>query len=520
MKSAQLNSLRGRTWELGTLELGSGSQSKVHQMFARAALPGLTSSTHLQNSAYKQTVTIAMDPLSMISAAISVAVSIDKLVTTLKRNVRECGDVGSRVRRLVPILNDLHESFSTCPDSKVRAPIAFLDALINILGEAEELVASCADVSSTASTITKARRTFAKAWNADDTAQAFVSVNQKIDSVLQELTLLQTTQLLVRMKTTDGDRVGERFRKDPPQQSPDDENSILGRGSFAVTFRMVNSKDGRVYAVKRVNTVYAAESGVTRLALARECEILQRLTHPHIARYFLDYDSHDDQYFNIVMELVEGGTLAKKVMCTPAPTEVVIVEWARQMASAMSYMHGEGVLHRDLKPDNVMLTSSSKIKFIDFGLASAFTSEACQHTQVGAPTYSSYEKLCASGYDGRDDVWAVGCILLELVIRARYALLCTLSATSGGYLPHHVLPLQATERNLSSRRSSSNRDPRRAARPSRRRLSHVRRRGPAPPAATTAGKALYFFPACSLAGPAARLACHNSSYAVVQTHCE
>jgi predicted Ser/Thr protein kinase len=425
MKSAHLNSLCGRTWELGTLELGSGSQAQVHPVIARAARP---SSPHVPHSASTPPVTIAMDPLSMISAAISVAVSIDKLVTTLKRNVRECRDVGGRVRRLVPILNDLRESFSKCPDSNVPAPTAFLDALINILGEAKELVASCAD-GSTASTVAKARKAFDKAWSADDIAQDFASVNQKIDSVLQELTLLQTTQLLVRMKSADGDLVGERFRKDPPPQGPDDENSILGRGSFAVTFRMVNSKDGRVYAVKRVNTIHAAESGVTRPALAKECEILQRLTHPHIARYFLDYDSHDDQYFNIVMELVEGGTLAKKVMCTPAPTEVEVVEWARQMASAMSYMHGEGVLHRDLKPDNVMLTSSSKIKFIDFGLASAFTSKACQHTQVGATTYASYEKLCGSGYDGRDDVWAVGCILLELVIRARYALLCTLSAT-------------------------------------------------------------------------------------------
>jgi serine/threonine protein kinase len=88
------------------------------------------------------------------------------------------------------------------------------------------------------------------------------------------------------------------------------------------------------------------------------------------------------------------------------------------MALALSYMHGENVLHRDLNPDNVMLTARSKVKIIGFGHACC-VSEYAEST-VGARTHASFQKLTGLKYDGRDDVWALGCILLELLLRTRY----------------------------------------------------------------------------------------------------
>jgi hypothetical protein len=363
-----------------------------------------------------------MDPLSMISTAVSLASAIDKLVTTAKRNTVECQQLGRRVGRLVPVIQDLKGSVTT-PSSDLSAPAsAPLHELVDVLEEANGFLLSFVGEKKQGSIFTKAFRIASKAWSADEAANTFATLNRRIDSVLNELILLQTNRtaaLLIHMKVADGDRVEERFHEDPPLDGHYDKRSVLGKGMFAITHRMINNKDGRKYAVKRVDVEDATKNGVTRATLANECAILERLTHAHIARYFLSFNSHRNLHFNIVMELIEGGTLAEKVTCIPAPTELEIVEWTRQMASALSYMHGEGVLHRDLKPHNVMLTLKSKIKIIDLGLASVATSAAYMQTKVGTSTYSSFEKLTGLPYDGRDDVWAVGCILLELLTRAR-----------------------------------------------------------------------------------------------------
>jgi hypothetical protein len=362
-----------------------------------------------------------MDPLSTIGTAIHLVSAIGKLVTTVKRNVVESQQLGRRVERLAPVIQGLQGSVTTDPNLGLSSS-APLRELVSVLEEAHEFLQCFVGEKKQTGVFTKALRFAGKTWSADDAATTFVTINRRIDSVLNELIFLETNRtasLLLQMKAADGDLVEEGFCEDPPIESFHDDRSVLGKGMFAVTHRMINANDGRKYAVKRVDVVYATKNGVTRATLAIECAILERLTHPYIARYFLNFHSHKDRYFNIVMELIEGGTLAEKVTCIPAPSEAEIVEWMRQMASALRYMHGEGVLHRDLKPDNVMLTLTSKIKIIDLGLASVATSAAYMQTKVGTLTYSSFEKLTGLPYDGRDDVWAVGCILLEMLTRAR-----------------------------------------------------------------------------------------------------
>lgn len=79
-------------------------------------------------------------------------------------------------------------------------------------------------------------------------------------------------------------------------------------------------------------------------------------------------------------------------------------------------MHEERILHRDLKPENILLTSSSKVKIVDLGFACVAASIAANVTKVGTLLYASYEKSQGFVYDGRDDMWAVGCVLLELLL--------------------------------------------------------------------------------------------------------
>jgi serine/threonine protein kinase len=106
------------------------------------------------------------------------------------------------------------------------------------------------------------------------------------------------------------------------------------------------------------------------------------------------------------MELFEEGTLADKVTCVMVPSELEILE--------LSYMHVQGVLHRNLKPENLMLTRTGEVKLAGFELPCIRTIPAAEYT-----VYTSFERTMGLPYDDRDDVWAVGCILLELLCRDR-----------------------------------------------------------------------------------------------------
>jgi hypothetical protein len=204
-------------------------------------------------------------------------------------------------------------------------------------------------------------------------------------------------------------------------------NTCLGGGAFGSTYRMEYTPLGCLFAVKRIDlTRPIPQQYLSSDALQRECAILESLRHHNIARSVNSYNSDPGRgkyrFFNVVMELIEGGTLAAKVTSGPdAPSEPEVVEWARQTASALSYMHSNHIYHRDLTPNNVMLTSSSTIKIIDLGLACQNDSFASlKVTLVGSPPYGSYEKTTGAPYDGRDDVWAMGLMFLELLKGERY----------------------------------------------------------------------------------------------------
>jgi hypothetical protein len=194
--------------------------------------------------------------------------------------------------------------------------------------------------------------------------------------------------------------------------------SMIGNGSFGYTHRMTCAIDGGLYAVKRVDLKRLTMMGVSTGRLEDEYATLLSLSHPHIARYFPNLYSGGGETFNMVSELIEGMSLAEKVGAAPASTEVEITEWARQMASALSYMHKHGLLHRDLRLDNVLLSDRSRVKICDVKPACAMAFSAA-FGRAGQDVYSSYEKLYGEPYDGRDDIYAAGIILLALLLRTR-----------------------------------------------------------------------------------------------------
>jgi len=196
--------------------------------------------------------------------------------------------------------------------------------------------------------------------------------------------------------------------------------SRLGEGQFGKTYRMQSKFDEQTYAVKMINVKKAEKNGVPITSIKREVQMLLRLGHPSIIRYFTCYMYKNSKYFCIVMELLDGGTLADTVSANYRARTKIDPEkcalWALQMSEALAHIHGKKMLHRDLKPHNVLLSADlSEAKITDFGLACVVSSAAAS-SRAGTLNYASPEKAGAKGYNSKDDVWALGCIIVELVL--------------------------------------------------------------------------------------------------------
>jgi serine/threonine protein kinase len=193
----------------------------------------------------------------------------------------------------------------------------------------------------------------------------------------------------------------------------------LGNGGCMTVYRMKNT-EGKFFAVKTVE-----ESEETRVHVEREAFTLERMKHRHVIRYYRIHENDDEGEVGIVMEWAQGGSLADLIKARKKRSQKVgtseLLEINIQMATALDYVHGEGVLHRDVKADNVLLANADGgkvcIKLADFGVAAVLTHTPLTKSQTagkGTERYYSPEKARSKAYGSKADMWAVGCIIIEL----------------------------------------------------------------------------------------------------------
>jgi serine/threonine-protein kinase len=144
--------------------------------------------------------------------------------------------------------------------------------------------------------------------------------------------------------------------------------SHLGTGGMGEVYQAVDTKLGRSVAIKFLPATFSSDP--ERLArFRREAQVLASLNHPNIAHIYGIEESGEKRC--IVMELIEGETLQARIKNGPVPVAEALAI-ATQIAEALAAAHEKGVVHRDLKPGNVMLTSDGRVKVLDFGLAKAY----------------------------------------------------------------------------------------------------------------------------------------------------
>jgi len=188
----------------------------------------------------------------------------------------------------------------------------------------------------------------------------------------------------------------------------------IGRGSMGAVFRAADPLIERNVAIKTVDLGKLDDGTLQpRLRFLREAKAAGRLSHPGIVTVH-DVGELEDVAF-IVMELVEGRSV-KDVLDRgdqiPLPVALDIV---RQAAEALDFAHRHGVVHRDVKPGNLMLTRQGMVKITDFGIARVDqTARTRTGILVGSPGYMSPEQLMGKAVDGRSDVFSLGAVLYEL----------------------------------------------------------------------------------------------------------
>jgi serine/threonine-protein kinase len=189
----------------------------------------------------------------------------------------------------------------------------------------------------------------------------------------------------------------------------------IGSGAMGVVFRARYVKNDRRVALKLLPKEVAANPTLAA-RFQREMEILKDLRHPHVVHSF-GGTSEGDQWF-YAMELIDGGTLAGLLEERGKMPWRQVIEIALQVCAALDYAHTRGVIHRDLKPGNLLLTRAGKVKLGDFGLAlvAAETRLTAAGKTMGSLHYMAPEQIQGKPpLSNRTDLYALGCVIFELL---------------------------------------------------------------------------------------------------------
>lgn len=193
---------------------------------------------------------------------------------------------------------------------------------------------------------------------------------------------------------------------------------ILGEGAMSVVYAGFDPDIQRQVAVKCLHREVAADPAYRRRFVA-EARAAGHLTHPHILTIF-DAGESEDGYSYIAMERLSGETLASRILRDGFPTIPVILEIAEQVAAALEFAHAQGVVHHDIKPENIMLGEGwHQVKVNDFGIAERLRAKDASdqpRTEIGGtPSYMAPEHLRGEPTDSRSDLFSLGVMLYWLV---------------------------------------------------------------------------------------------------------
>jgi eukaryotic-like serine/threonine-protein kinase len=196
-------------------------------------------------------------------------------------------------------------------------------------------------------------------------------------------------------------------------------DGLLGNGGMALVYVGTDTLLRRRVAIKVLRDQYASDDDFVKRFFF-EAQSAAKLSHPNVVNVY-DFGQEDQAYY-IVMELVEGSTLGELLSDDRVLPEPVAVDYAIQIASGLAYAHRQGLLHRDVKPANILVTQDDVVKLSDFGIARAVSEHTLGVTQpgmvMGSVAYISPEQAQGKDLDERSDLYSVGVVLYQMLTGA------------------------------------------------------------------------------------------------------
>ncbi|KAM0746893.1 hypothetical protein T439DRAFT_383547 [Meredithblackwellia eburnea MCA 4105] len=205
------------------------------------------------------------------------------------------------------------------------------------------------------------------------------------------------------------------------------QGKFIGGGTFGQVYLAVNLDTGDELAVKEIRFQDLTSAPHLLKTIRDEMKVMEMLRHPNIVEYY-GIEVHRDKVY-IFEEYCAGGSLANLLEHGRIDEEILIQIYAAQMLDGLEYLHARDVVHRDIKPDNILLDAEGTIKFVDFGAAKVLAKNsksiagrsriavdgADANSLTGTPMYLSPETVKGErrGKKGAMDVWSLGCVILE-----------------------------------------------------------------------------------------------------------
>ncbi|KAJ6247802.1 map/microtubule affinity-regulating kinase [Anaeramoeba flamelloides] len=226
----------------------------------------------------------------------------------------------------------------------------------------------------------------------------------------QPTSITETNNVLIR-KTSKGKKVNKYSNV-----------KLLGRGAFGKV-KLVQ-KDGILYATKKIKKSRLRRKTLRNTSqpdndVMKEIAIMKKLNHPNIVQlYEVMDDGVNGKHIFLVMEYVSGGNLHDAILKQKGTNLELCRRWFRELIIGLNYLHKNCVIHRDIKPLNLLLTPKGVIKICDFGVSHVFVKNDKLKKTQGSPAFYSPEVCAGEEYSGiKTDIWAVGVTLYFMIFK-------------------------------------------------------------------------------------------------------
>ena len=190
--------------------------------------------------------------------------------------------------------------------------------------------------------------------------------------------------------------------------------SVIGEGGMGVVYHALDTRLRRSLALKFLPRDLTRDE-TAKARFVQEAQAASALDHPNIYTIY-DIGETDDGQLYLAMAFYEGGTLRDRIAQGPLPIDVAL-DVAIQVSRGLAKAHAAGIVHRDVKPANLMFTDERQVKIVDFGLAKLVgeTGMTQAGTALGTVSYMSPEQAQAEKLDQRSDIWSLGVVLFEML---------------------------------------------------------------------------------------------------------